>query len=226
MLFLCTAVVGVVIAVESQTDGNGGLAMLEVSFQIFPKGFGDADQNTGESHRVLVFTVCQGFQLPVVFVDQGEGVAHLVGDLFFYLWKNRTTIQVNESISSYLFSAIRNRAINYQNQASVNREIHFSQYEELEDFSMFESKDSLPLEQIIEKELADRIRKSVNSLPMQTRKVFELKREQNFSYDEIALQLHISINTVRFHIKTAMKKLRVELGDYLTVLLLFLYKIL
>ena len=135
-------------------------------------------------------------------------------------------IQVNESISSYLFSAIRNRAINYQNQASVNREIHFSQYEELEDFSMFESKDSLPLEQIIEKELADRIRKSVNSLPMQTRKVFELKREQNFSYDEIALQLHISINTVRFHIKTAMKKLRVELGDYLTVLLLFLYKIL
>ena len=61
---------------------------------------------------------------------------------------------------------------------------------------------------------------------MQTRKVFELKREQNFSYDEIALQLHISINTVRFHIKTAMKKLRVELGDYLTVLLLFLYKIL
>ena len=151
---------------------------------------------------------------------------NLVGDLFFYLWKNRTTIQVNESISSYLFSAIRNRAINYQNQASVNREIHFSQYEELEDFSMFESKDSLPLEQIIEKELADRIRKSVNSLPMQTRKVFELKREQNFSYDEIALQLHISINTVRFHIKTAMKKLRVELGDYLTVLLLFLYKIL
>jgi len=75
---------------------------------------------------------------------------NLVGDLFFYLWKNRTTIQVNESISSYLFSAIRNRAINYQNQASVNREIHFSQYEELEDFSMFESKDSLPLEQIIE----------------------------------------------------------------------------
>lgn len=150
---------------------------------------------------------------------------NLVGDLFFYLWKNRTTIQVNESISSYLFSAIRNRAINYQNQASVNREIRFSQYEELEDFSMFESKDSPPLEQIIEKELADRIRKSVNSLPMQTRKVFELKREQNFSYDEIALQLHISINTVRFHIKTAMKKLRVELGDYLTVLLLFLYKI-
>ena len=150
---------------------------------------------------------------------------NLVGDVFFYLWKNRTTIQVNESISSYLFSAIRNRAINYQNQASVNREIRFSQYEELEDFSMFESKDSPPLEQIIEKELADRIRKSVNSLPMQTRKVFELKREQNFSYDEIALQLHISINTVRFHIKTAMKKLRVELGDYLTVLLLFLYKI-
>lgn len=150
---------------------------------------------------------------------------NLVGDLFFYLWKNRTTIQVNESISSYLFSAIRNRAINYQNQASVNREIRFSQYEELEDFSMFESKDNPPLEQIIEKELADRIRKSVNSLPMQTRKVFELKREQNFSYDEIALQLHISINTVRFHIKTAMKKLRVELGDYLTVLLLFLYKI-
>lgn len=150
---------------------------------------------------------------------------NLVGDLFFYLWKNRATIQVNESINSYLYSAIRNRAINYQNQASVNREIRFSQYEELENFSTLESENNQPLEQMMEKELADRIKNSVNSLPMQTRKVFELKREQNFSYDEIALQLHISINTVRFHIKTAMKKLRVELGDYLTVLLLFLIKI-
>ena len=76
----------------------------------------------------------------------------------------------------------------------------------------------------MEKELADKINMSINSLPMQTRKVFELKREQNFSYEEIAMQLHISINTVRFHIKTAMRKLRVELGDYLMISILFLIK--
>ena len=81
MLFLCTAVVGVIITVESQADGDGSLTVLEVSFQIFPKGFGNADQDTGESHRVLVYTVCQGFQEPAVLVDQEEGIAHLVGDL-------------------------------------------------------------------------------------------------------------------------------------------------
>ena len=36
--------------------------------------------------------------------------------------------------------------------------------------------------------------------------------------------MNISINTVRFHIKTAMRKLRVELGDYLMISILFLIK--
>lgn len=149
---------------------------------------------------------------------------NLVGDLFFYLWKNRKTLQVNESIGAYLFAAIRNRAINYQNQASVNHEIRLSQYEELENYSTLESENNHPLEQMMEKELADKINMSINALPMQTRKVFELKREQNFSYEEIAMQLHISINTVRFHIKTAMRKLRMELEDYLIIFFLFLIK--
>lgn len=150
---------------------------------------------------------------------------NLVGDLFFYLWKNRKTLQVNESISSYLFTAIRNRSINYQKQASVNHEILFAQYEELESLSFLESDNSQPLDQMMEKELANKIKLSVNSLPKQTREVFLMKREQDLSYEEIAIQLHITINTVRFHIKTAMKRLRIELEDYLILLLFLLMKL-
>lgn len=150
---------------------------------------------------------------------------NLVGDLFFYLWKNRKTLQVNESIGSYLFTAIRNRSINYQKQASVNHEILFAQYEELESLSFLESDNSQPLDQMMEKELANKIKLSVNSLPKQTREVFLMKREQDLSYEEIAIQLHITINTVRFHIKTAMKRLRIELEDYLILLLFLLMKL-
>ena len=47
-------------------------------------------------------------------------------------------------------------------------------------------------------------------------------RQDGTSYKEIAEQLDLSVNTVKYHIKNALSKLRTELKDYLVVLLLFL----
>ncbi|MFT0231174.1 hypothetical protein [Bacteroides faecis] len=42
---------------------------------------GNADQDAGKRDRVLVFSVGECFQLPAVFVDEGNRVAHLAGYL-------------------------------------------------------------------------------------------------------------------------------------------------
>ena len=39
-------------------------------------------------------------------------------------------------------------------------------------------------------------------------------------YEEIAAQMGISVNTVKYHIKNALSRLRVDLKDYLMVLLI------
>jgi RNA polymerase sigma-70 factor (ECF subfamily) len=85
------------------------------------------------------------------------------------------------------------------------------------------SETDLPIGILMEKELQNVVDLAVNRLPEQTKKVFELKRYENLSYEEISIQLNISINTVKYHIKNALKILREELGEYLTALILLFF---
>ena len=72
---------GIIVAVESQADGESGFSMLDSGFHRFLDGFGDTDEHAGKGDGVLVFTVGECFQLPAVFVDEGDGIAHFSGDL-------------------------------------------------------------------------------------------------------------------------------------------------
>ena len=58
---------------------------------------------------------------------------------------------------------------------------------------------------MIEKELAEKIRIAVESLPQQCRMVFTLSRFENLSYAEIAAQLNLSVKTVENHMGKALR---------------------
>jgi RNA polymerase sigma-70 factor (ECF subfamily) len=53
------------------------------------------------------------------------------------------------------------------------------------------------------------------SMPEQCRKAYQLSRTEGLTYEEIAGQMQISVNTVKYHIKTAIHKLRDGLSDFL-----------
>ena len=64
--------------------------------------------------------------------------------------------------------------------------------------------------------------KAINRLPEQCRRVFQLSRFEEKRYEEIAAELDISVNTVKYHIKRALALLHEDLGKYLTVAILLL----
>lgn len=74
-----------------------------------------------------------------------------------------------------------------------------------------------PLDYVISKELMERINQAVSDLPTQYRRVFELNRYQNLSYNEIAVEMGVSVNTVKLYQKKALARLRQELKDYAPV---------
>jgi len=148
---------------------------------------------------------------------------NLVGDLIFYFWENREQLDIHESLTAYLFTSIRNRCFNYLSQAHVQRESSITQIQENSLIFSMHSETDLPIGILMEKELLNIVDLAIERLPQQTKKVFELKRKEELSYEEISIELNISVNTVRYHIKSALKKLREELGEYLiTIILLFL----
>ena len=70
-------------------------------------------------------------------------------------------------------------------------------------------------------ELSRKIEEALQRLPDSYREAFELNRFQHMTYSEIAIRLGVSSKTVDYRIQQALKLLRVELKDYLPILLAF-----
>lgn len=129
-------------------------------------------------------------------------------DVIFNLWEKRAQILPLESFRSYILRMARNRSIDYLRGQHPTEEINDTLPQRLiADEDIFESYISTELQQLIDKKLKD--------LSPQCQRVFYLSRYESLSYHEISLQLNISENTVKYHIKTALAHLRKELSPYI-----------
>lgn len=144
----------------------------------------------------------------------------VVGDLFFHLWETRHTFEIETSLTAYLIRSVRNQAINYLHKNYVEKETRLSQVSAL----LYQA-DEYPLGLLLEKELTEVIRTEIDKLPPETRQVFMLSRIEELKYAEIAEQLSISVNTVKYHIKQALSILRERLKDYFLPLFFFILNI-
>lgn len=146
----------------------------------------------------------------------------IVGDVIFHLWEIRNSLNITTSIRSYLIRAVRNRCLDYINSEHEKKEVSFSGLvpHDMPEERYLQS-DNYPLGTLLERELENEIRTAIRKLPPECRCVFEKSRFEEKKYEEIAAELNISINTVKYHIKNALSLLQKELSKYLIVLYLF-----
>jgi RNA polymerase sigma-70 factor (ECF subfamily) len=149
----------------------------------------------------------------------------IVDDVLFYLWEHRVDIEITCSIRAYLMRAVRNRCLNELNSLSHREELRFSSFTLPENMkfldALFVSGDH-PLGALLEQELEDEIAKSIEELSDECRTVFKKSRFEEKKYDEIATELNITVNTVKYHIKNALSFLRKRLGEYLKLLIFYI----
>lgn len=141
----------------------------------------------------------------------------IVQEVFFNLWEKRHCIQIHTSIRSFLYTSVRNRALNYL-RSQKTRAAH-------EDAFAREQVTTLSsIENIWEQEQLEKsIHQAVSELPEKCRQIFELSRNENLSYMQIAAQLGISPKTVENQMSIAIKKLKCKLSGYLNLLLNIFY---
>lgn len=140
----------------------------------------------------------------------------IVDDIIFHLWEKRDTIEITTSLRSYLVQAVRNRCINYLNLEREKREVRFSVIDQQGEWinSVFPS-DDYPLARLLENELEQEIRNAIDRLPEECKVVFKKSRFEEKRYEQIAEELGISVNTVKYHIKNAISRLNADLSKYL-----------
>ena len=149
-------------------------------------------------------------------ITRSQEVAEdIVQEKFIRLWEKRDEIIIHSSYKSFLYTSVKNKAIDYlRNRYSKS----------------FISFDDAP--NILEKESASQgmefeeysriVTKAVEELPEKCFTVFSLKRYGDLSRKEIAEKLDISEKTVDNHLAVATKKIRAFLLKYgLLQLLIF-----
>ena len=146
----------------------------------------------------------------------------IVGDVIFHLWEIRETLDINSSLRAYLMRAVRNRCYNHIASEKEKKEVRFSKIEsETQGWDALMPSDEQPLGILLEKELETEIIKSINRLGEECKRVFKKSRFEHKKNEEIAMELRISINTVKYHIKNALARLHQDLGKYLVLLISF-----
>lgn len=150
----------------------------------------------------------------------------VVDDVIFYLWEHRQEVEIRYSIRAYLMRAVRNRCLNELQSQSHREELHLSSFlspESMDFLDFLFVDDKQPLGMLLEQELEDELKRSIDELPLECRRVFYKSRFEQKKYEEIAEELGISVNTVKYHIKNALAFLQKRLGNYLKLLIVYIF---
>lgn len=188
----------------------------QIIVDLLKQGNENAYKYLYDEHYVLLCKMANEFVRDVFMAE------NIVGDTLFHVWEIRETLEINISIRSYLVRAVRNRCINYLNIKREQWEEGFTTIEENSDSLMHPNlfSDAYPLASLLEKELEEEIRRAINRLPDECRAVFIKSRFEEKTYECIARELGISVNTVKYHMKMALSRLNADLSKYLLLLLI------
>ena len=125
-----------------------------------------------------------------------------------------------ESEEGYLMRSVRNRCTDHLQSLRTRTEHSVSSLGKADTERTFNYTDtSHPQGILIEKELEEAVARAVEALPEQCRAVFKASRIEGKRYEDIARETGLSVNTVKYHVKNALRLLRRDLARYITAIL-------
>lgn len=149
---------------------------------------------------------------------QDEVVAEeIVQNLFMKLWEKREKMDIHTSLKAFLYRSVYHDCLNYIKHQRVKLK-----YQQHRTYTMRDETDHAPSSKLQAKELEARLHEALSRLPEGCRTIFQMSRFEELKYREIADQLNISIKTVENQMGKALKVLRLELIDFLPILVLLL----
>jgi len=145
------------------------------------------------------------------YIDSFDLAEDLVQEVFITFWEKKRVEQLQGSLKSYLFTAVKNNALNHIRK---NNKFRIEELDDEFDMLMEDSFDKEDLE--LKKQ---KLYKELDVLSPQSRKVFEAIIFQDMRYKEIAEELDVSLNTVKTHFSRALKQLRSSLDIIIMIML-------
>ena len=145
------------------------------------------------------------------YLDDMESCEDIVQEVFYRIWRDRENLSIQTSSRGFLITCVRNACLDLLRRHEVEQrwmETSMNMQTEEDDTDLYSTRE---LEQLLEDALA--------KLPEKVAVIFRKNRFEGKTYAEIAVEQDISVKTVEANMSKALKFLRVELKDYLPVLM-------
>ena len=158
------------------------------------------------------------FALKVV---QHEVIAEeIVQDVFVKIWLNRTGLASIRNFADFLFIITRNHTFNSLRRLARERKLTVVNTDQL-------PAEAISAEAVVLQRDYDRVlQQAIARLPPKQQLVFTLSRLHGLSREEIATQMNISVETVKAHMKQAIRAIRLYFKNYNNAILCLMAAIL
>ncbi|MEC5143462.1 RNA polymerase sigma-70 factor [Chitinophaga sp. 212800010-3] len=141
-----------------------------------------------------------------------ELAEEITQEVFVALWVQKADLDPGKPVGAWLYGVTKNRILNaYRRQVSHHKYLQHAPMQE---------ETNNTTEQLSFNELNALVQQRISELPDKCREVFTLSRIQGFNTRQIAETLNISPKTVNNHLVKALKIMRGNLKDYITLLIL------
>ena len=146
-----------------------------------------------------------------------ETCEEIVQEIFVSLWIRRESLEITTSLDSYLFGVAKHKILSHIRSEGVRKKY-------AADLALFAAEriDNSSEELLELKDLQQTIEDRISELPEKCQTVFRMSRMEHESIQHIAERMNISNRTVENYISQALKHLRISLGEFLVVSILFL----
>ncbi len=157
----------------------------------------------------LAFTILyntyseQAYRLAFKYLCNKELAEDAVQNLFMKVWAKRATLDESRPLNHFLFTVLKNDLLNILRDSKNNIFVLDDCLELLEriDGDNQDNDD-------IDKEQLELIRRAVDQLSPQRKKIFSLKVSGKYTNQEIADKLHLSVNTIKFQYSQSLKQIK------------------
>lgn len=146
-----------------------------------------------------------------------EDAEDVVQNVFIHLYERQHLFKTCTNLKAYLFISIKNKCLDILARRVMEREnlTSIQSERELELRMNFDSLEALDIHFLEEGSIDERLKQALSHLPEKCRIIFEMNKLEGKKQQQIAKDLHISVNTVESQMAIAYKKLRQELLDIL-----------
>lgn len=176
--------------------------IMEISDKLLSENIKAGDR---ESYKILFiryYCRVRNFISRLIHdVDKSEDIAQ---DLFVNLWLNRHKIDPDRSIKNFLYISARNAALNILKKDGNNPSLNIS-------LDVMPRNSAIDTIEYHELELV--IKKTVDSMPEQRRKIFIMSRIYQLPAKDIAELTHLSVRTVEKHLELARLDIKKAIAD-------------